>query len=590
MDWHRPAIDGGFQYAPVIKKFSGLEQIPEVNHKYLERVAGALASRAQGLMQLNRLQQYLVHAPVTLVTGEQGTMWVQVIAGAVGVPMINARLDLRRVRLEEEEEETFGLFYFCHEHEDASITRHILDYRGGWSLRDPDTDCKLPTENWWTGFKYWTGRQETDVVSYMHGLFYGWNGELLADITTQDADHQDVFGVCRVKGTVVVWSKAGLYTLKNGEPAPGVLDEEISGAIAINQSGTEFALYRAGEEPGSSEMVTYALSVEDGLATTIEISAQDAGQQVISETDERSNWKNPSFPTSFSSSDSASLRTDSREIITAGAYHTVIHTVAFTVANPVVDNYQEYHRTGAEVERHDTVFYHGDVQEWPLISSNSFNEIACWIEPGDYSIRVVGLLENWTVTSVDLSSWLTGYPKTVPHQMPYAPEATRLEHHISQETTTYADFAVSWGWDYYFAWVASGPTMTTEEDNVGARRRAWASIAPLHLYFVQEEPPPPNLSGPTAMKAYFKDQVIKDLGVKSSLYLDKHAYTNNGYAVMSLLIDRQYYLYGYANGELTDITALVGGLPAYDPSKNVPIFNLAPISAKPPSVRITETD
>lgn len=617
MFWNSPSLNQAWGYAPILKKFSGLEQIPEINHKYIERIAEKLALRAQQMMRLNSLQQYLVHAPVTLATGESGTMWVQVFAGAVGVPIITARLELRRVPVEEEEDESFGLFYFCHEHDDATVTRHVLYYgKNGWSVRGAGVSCEIPEDR--DSFcLFWTGNGEEDVAVFCGEGIYGRSGKKLADALWDTVGR--VYMTCFVDGLLTAFASNGVYTfIGDGEP---VLSAPRIYIDYVNQNGTEGA-YDTG-----SELVTYSLSRSDNIVTPgSETTIATWGGSWVYRPNEGS-YETIEDPANSPVTEEVCEETEGCSINPTICYESyLLEEQRGTGDITIVKNGRDRTRPMGDFlgYRKNTLEYAtqkgSDFQDsiatfpQPIRTRDVTTAYGGWecyyFGPGTAPIWVLGTRHEVYETVAQGRSDVGEIFSESWYQWPSFQKTQLLTKRLWNDTGTTPHS--TWSADgtqenEYADWVGipsppqfgiDGPvegwTYTTDggTDNVNESSQAIDStcvgeIPSLDLYLWDEWEGLSTVSrndNPVAYigtSLYHKGEKIFSIPVENtegeSWTLLSSAFNYNGQAIMLLENDGTYLFLGYAQGRVTDLTAMIQ-IAQFPPSGDDPLFNLLPIS------------
>lgn len=542
MFWNSPSLNQAWGYAPILKKLSGLEQIPEINHKYIERIAEKLALRAQQMMRLNSLQQYLVHAPVTLATGESGTMWVQVFAGAVGVPIITARLELRRVTREEEGDKTSWLFYFCKSDfvNNAYIQpakRYFLGCsRDGvkWFTKPAPSKCELPSvDEYESNFIYWTGKSKDDVVVFSYAAdycFFGLDGVKIADISAFENDNRTwVLNACLVGGALTVFSWDSVYTFIKGT-YKRINDRLRVEEESINQSGTECFVrnFTPDNEYTLENLELYALASYDGRVT---VTLSNTLLCEINEVDNPPTYVRPPiwwYPGEGTTRD----YTRNVSIYADVAYEADV----LTYASEEIKRYTYLERFGNKIlvdtPEDVTIEYKSKITEdsytertWPTWSYSPYEE------KGVTNITQTDVFHNDELVSSNSESTYSGWSEWWRYT---AGEIPSLGLEIV----------------FGYTFIGSGVIWAGYQLNISVYRHG-VSIYELPL----------------------KDWDPDALDVK----LLRKAHNRKGQAIFTIQVNEDAYILGYANGKVTDISALVGIEYIEDNILNV--YNLAPISS-----------
>ncbi len=96
---------------PLFNSYRGLTQTPEMSPGMVNHQAQLAVDFCLSMMKLNNLKQYSVTHLLPLNDGQRGHLHIHVVMGHNNIPMVRARLDVSRKRVEEEEEEIKeGLF------------------------------------------------------------------------------------------------------------------------------------------------------------------------------------------------------------------------------------------------------------------------------------------------------------------------------------------------------------------------------------------------------------------------------------------------------------------------------------------------
>lgn len=605
MEWSTPARDQTWGYAPVLKKFSGLEQVPEVNYRYLERIVEHLAGRAQQLMRLNALQQYLIHAPVTLASGESGTMWVQVFSGGVGVPLVKGRLVLERKRLEkEEEEESSWLFHYCRqESQDGPVEHYFLGYASGkWIVAPASSPCEIPDAYDYGNFIYWTGNDDEEVLtfSYMSNCFYGYGGVKVADISTLDYTHTWVLGACLVGGKPTIFSWDSVYTLNGTEP------QWVADRIrpdGINQSGTE--IFEINYKPDNSGIIdyidTYGLS-NSGVNVTV--------TKTNTITNDVSDIYTPDI---VIQSYVETLPTPPWEVTTweengIEYSQTIVYKDHFGYINESTPKHNSaYEKIGYRTPIgyiKDTLKYAKREKEYG--GARYYNSLMPPVIQIDTVILTPPKIGTGSVsTAVPLQ--LVDREETDILQIIYTfPDYVWVEHNTDWVHTTqyYLGHGFSgplywnqpqwpnyWpGWSYNPEEIVVPITPEGTDVYAGVSKYSWIAgdIMDLDLLLTVNGEYMDIKNDVEELKAIsvcLKGASVYDIplkpewGVFPDVDLLLRAHNRKGQAIFVVSVNETFYLFGYAEGKITDLTAQVGEITILEGNDYPNVFNLAPIHA-----------
>lgn len=279
---------------PLFRKYTGLEQVPEVSIGYLARQSRLAVDFCQKMMAPLDLKQYAVNTPVFLPSGEQGMMRTKVIAGFGGTPIVLTRVDLERKvavieKKEEEEEkewETAGLFYY---YDPLTEVGKVIDYVvtdgvGSFVVTDapPTIQVQYGLEISYNVFE-WTGQNVDDVAVIVGNRLYGVNAKLIAELPPTDTYYRLAF---RRNGTYyLAEADVGIKKLDGTLIYPFDLFGSI---IDVNRSASEVLVHN-----GSDAYQRLSFTEEEELALV-----QAYSSERIFITDDQSS-ENTSEPSSF---------------------------------------------------------------------------------------------------------------------------------------------------------------------------------------------------------------------------------------------------------------------------------------------------
>lgn len=593
---------------PVIRRFESIQDASDKTIGQLTTMSRLSADFCLLMMQNAGLKQYKYTVPVPT---ENGMVFLEtwVILGATGLPSV-----ISWVKIPPRQElgvKTTALFYY-NKIDEASgeIKGYFLNYGGGtWTTSAAPATCEIPKTNDRAGWVFWTGKGVNDVVvsrtvSDENGwwdVFWGAGGVEIARIR----DFPDYIGaVCLSSGALVFVADYGIYQVIDNE-AVLVLEVEISGAV-INQSGTVITSipYRAGDA------IHYSLSVTDGLA-----SASQSG--IVSNSESSSSRIESSGPTPLLPEKvyeeeytqltvpecpnySNSYTSLSKEYYPDYAYDQFRNTYEKYSYNLLYCTYQK------------DEFVFGDYEEQSeLLSSGSHINVGwsmvytSWINPTDYIIWL-GCIEIYWGGGWARYNWPEYYERhTLNHTLTETAtikwKGAAIDTSVSIKTSEHIEgYDVAESHKYYNrCGTYLFPSLCLIEEEYGDVtwiREASESITrsvdsiegaiPAVDIFLRSKY---SCSDPETMDwcdlvfegtgLYLNNTQIHSFGdVYASFWGNSEAFNHYGNAVFLINAYPQFYLFGLADGNLTDIGSVVGGVSEDPTYGDLNIFDLIPIS------------
>lgn len=250
---------------PVIRRFEGIQDASEKTIAQLATMSRLSTDFCLSMMQNAGLKQYKYTVPVPTENG-MALLETWVILGATGLPSV-----ISWVKIPPRQElgvKTTALFYY-NKIDEASgeIKGYFLNYGGGtWTTSAAPATCEIPKTNDRADWIFWTGKGVNDVVvsriiydeDGCWDVFWGAGGVEIARIRDFSAY---ISAACLSSGALVFAADDGIYQVIDNE-AVLVLEVELS-SVVINQSGTIITA----QPYSSGDAIHYSLSVTDGLAS-----------------------------------------------------------------------------------------------------------------------------------------------------------------------------------------------------------------------------------------------------------------------------------------------------------------------------------
>lgn len=532
-----------------------------------------------------------------------------------------------------------GTFYLVVRSESGDAVPFFITYDGEWSIAPAPSVCELPTAPGldWGGAITWTGINPSDVLVYkyeqtydsegylasMAGIFYGENGAIVEDISALDMAYKYVTAACYVGGILTVVADTFAYTYVDGVATTIIEFEDNTYWARINQSGT--GLVRRVGYGSQSPHLVYSLeySSSEGVVVTY-VETIDDGWDYSSD--------NFNAGTFYWPSPLPDKRTEESCLTVDGCGEKCYESLS-------VDVYPAYdgERLDESATSHwtDRLYFPGYVRDTFVYGTANYNNTSTsntHRERNEYTYGIHTLYEIGTPWP-DCDNIVWGCTEGGGHQWLIDEAENRYTNELYESLETYA---VAWNgvtitttytalnnyedwWTnpevyYYYVWTGHpvfGHWTFTEGSgflpDVEANRdtqRLSTSIDQLEEALPEAEllvryqecyseteittdddysyNKVPCYSYQWSYALTYRNDVLLRFDQSYAGFLAA-AYNHNGKSLFTFWDDNRYYLFGFADGVLTDLTDLVGEITYVPETSEYSVYNIVPVSGGLPS-------
>lgn len=509
-----------------------------------------------------------------------------------------------------------GTFYLVVRSESGDEVPFFVTYNGEWSIEPAPSVCELPTapREWWEEPCSWTGLTPSDVLAYEDstGHIYGENGVFVADTAEMYWDNWPL-ALCYVSGVLTCISDSYVYTIVDGTITVVHTFESSTYWARTNQSGTGFVRRIGIGSQSDHEVWSLEYVSSEGVVATYVETIDDGW------TDD-SSYEHVDAMTPPAHDCTKNITTEEECMYDAGCDQTGCYESKYGCSYP--GYYDDGYIDRSSWSWSDRLYYPGyqkDVFVYGTTSASAaedhgidyyaLQDDETYLHELHYTTMVV-----WVCGTSPL--WGGGWKQDTQgprhsyvqnrslstEQNTFSWPSVSIEQ-FSYEQRGFGSFAEDWpgGYEYYewsgsilgggFVLVDTDLPKDTVYTSVTHYEvtQSWDSVDavfPEVDLFIRTKSSCTDaqdyqISGcdttVTSVDLYQGPTVLRNFGLDATSFIYS-AFNQNGKALFTLQSGEQYYLFGFADGVLTDLTNLVGPISLDPELGEYNVYNLLPVS------------